>query len=155
MRGPQSYHVWNHLESGDSIIRTSSYSLPQHLHEHIDVIQPTTAFARLKPFKSTVHRFNPVLESSVGGNRIDPSCNSTVTISCLKQLYGAVSYKPSAKNGNRIGLTGYLGQNANIADLQLFYANQTPAALNSTFSVVPIKGFDLFMKCFFFFFYEV
>lgn len=40
----QQYHVWVH-DSGDSVIRTTSYNLPEHLHEHVDVIQPTY-FAR-------------------------------------------------------------------------------------------------------------
>lgn len=44
----QKYHVWTHEESGDSAIRTLVYSLPEDVHEHIELIQPTTMFARMK-----------------------------------------------------------------------------------------------------------
>ncbi|PFH51348.1 hypothetical protein AMATHDRAFT_142954, partial [Amanita thiersii Skay4041] len=40
-----TYHVWKHEKSGDYLVRTTSYSLPKGLHEHVDVIQPTTMFA--------------------------------------------------------------------------------------------------------------
>lgn len=34
----------------------------------------------------------------------------------------------------------YLDQFASISDLQLFYADQVPAAINSTFNVISING---------------
>lgn len=39
-----------------------------------------------------------------------------------------------------IGITGYLDQFANMEDLQLFYADQRPDALNSSFKVVSVNG---------------
>lgn len=120
-----------HLESGDYLVRTTSYSLPKKLHEHIDLIQPTTMFGRFKAAESTVYDFEdadvqlsnaeqsePII-NSVTGVPVDASCNKTITISCLEQLYNAVGYIPSANIGNSIGITGYLGQFANIADLQV------------------------------------
>jgi len=105
-------------------------------------------FARFRGSKSNVHwqqeydsNFVDVL-LAVGASRgedVDPSCNSTITITCLKQLYG-INHQPSARNGNQIGLTGYLNEFANIADLQLFYAMQAPAALKSTFSFISVNG---------------
>ncbi|KAF5392934.1 hypothetical protein D9757_001210 [Collybiopsis confluens] len=145
-----TYHVWTHASTGESIVRTTSYSLPAHLHEHVDVIQPTTMFARMKSFKSTIHRFDkgagqiveesntPIISAS--GVSVDPSCNSTITISCLKQLYNAVGVTPSTKVNNSIGITGYLEQFANFEDLQSFYALQLPEALNTSFKVVPVAG---------------
>jgi hypothetical protein len=44
------------------------------------------------------------------GVTVDASCNSTITVSCLKQLYNAVNYVPTAAHKNAIGLTGYLEQ---------------------------------------------
>ncbi|KAF8802988.1 subtilisin-like protein [Phlegmacium glaucopus] len=146
-----TYHVWRHAESGEYLVRTTSYSLPSNLHDHIDVIQPTTMFGRFKKQKSTVF---PVDEGSlidqlaanaapfvdaVSGVTVDASCNRTITITCLRQLYNAVGFVPSAAN-NSIGITGYLGQFANIEDLQLFYANQTPVALGSNFTFVSVNG---------------
>jgi tripeptidyl-peptidase-1 len=41
---------------------------------------------------------------------------------------------------NKIGITGYLGQFANNADLQSFYEAERPDALNSTFQTVLVNG---------------
>ncbi|KAJ3740978.1 peptidase S8/S53 domain-containing protein [Lentinula detonsa] len=145
-----TYYVWKHTASGESIVRTTSYSLPIHLHEHVDVIQPTTTFARLKSFKSTIHRFDketgqiveqsntPIISAS--GISVDPSCNNTVTVTCLKQLYNATELTPSATINNSFGITGYLEQFANLQDLQSFYAIQVPEAVNSSFTVLSIAG---------------
>ncbi|KAJ4479142.1 subtilisin-like protein [Lentinula aciculospora] len=145
-----TYYVWKHTASGESIVRTTSYSLPIHLHEHVDVIQPTTTFARLKSFKSTIHKLDketgqiveqsntPIISAS--GVSVDPSCNTTVTVTCLKQLYNATDITPSANINNSFGITGYLDQFANFQDLQSFYAVQVPAAVNSSFAVLSVAG---------------
>ncbi|KAI0758086.1 tripeptidyl peptidase A [Fomes fomentarius] len=148
------YHVWTHDASGDAVVRTTSYSLPEHLHDHVELVQPTTMFSRMKKLKSSFH-FNPVpLVSSpvdaatappinvpsASGGHVDASCNTTITITCLQQLYNAVGFQPSAKNGNQIGITGYLEEFANIQDLQSFYADQRPDALNSSFKTILING---------------
>lgn len=109
---------------------------------------------------STTFRFSEEITSTVSANappikvpsassgQVDASCNSTITVTCLQQLYNAVGFKPSGKNGNQIGITGYLEEFANIADLQLFFADQRPDALNSTFKFISIKGgtLDLFFS---------
>jgi tripeptidyl-peptidase-1 len=146
-----TYHVWKHSESGDHLVRTTSYSLPSNLHDHIDLIQPTTMFGRFNKHKSTVVPVSknagiaqidpnaaPVVDSS-SGVTVDASCKQTITITCLQQIYNAVGVLPSASN-NSIGITGYLGQFANIHDLQLFYANQRPDASGSNFTFVSVNG---------------
>ncbi|KAG2355855.1 peptidase S8/S53 domain-containing protein [Suillus spraguei] len=143
-----TYYVYKHAETGDSIVRTTSYSLPENLHNHVDLIQPTTMFARFKAFKSTLHWANQpsVLSTSSGtitgpaGNQIDASCNNTITISCLKQLYNSVSYNTSATNGNQLGLTAYLGQYANNMDLQQFFQLENPSAYGSNYTFVSVNG---------------
>lgn len=77
---------------------------------------------------------------SASGGQVDASCNTTVTVTCLKELYNAVGYTPLGDGRNQIAATGYLDQFANFADLQLFYQNQVPAAVNTSFKVVPING---------------
>ncbi|KAI5119608.1 hypothetical protein M0805_005778 [Coniferiporia weirii] len=144
------YHVWVHEESGDSSIRTLSYSVPEHIHDHVELIQPTTMFARMKKQRTTfrwssnqeIASFSPSNPRITlpNGISVDASCNTTVTITCLKELYNAVGFNASSKIGNKIGITGYLDQFANIADLQLFYADQRPDALNSSFDFVSVNG---------------
>ncbi|PAV21239.1 tripeptidyl peptidase A [Pyrrhoderma noxium] len=144
-----TYHIWTHEGSGDTIVRTLSYSVPEHVYEHIELIQPTTVFSRLRKQKTTFRWSTPHNESTLpdaprivlpNGIAVDASCNETVTISCLKELYNVGKFNASAKVGNKIGITGYLEQFANIADLQLFYADQRPDAVNSTFEFISING---------------
>lgn len=127
--------------------------MPEDIHDHIDLIQPTTMFARMKRQRTTFRWSDSQALSETfpgasdndkitlpNGVTVDASCNRTVTISCLKQLYNAVGFTPSGTNGNKIGITGYLGEFANNADLQMFFANQTPAAVGTTFDFVSVNG---------------
>jgi tripeptidyl-peptidase-1 len=107
-------------------------------------------FARFKAFKSTLHWGNQVqpsvLSTSSGtitgpaGNQVNASCNSTITVSCLRELYNAVSYNTSATNGNELGLTAYLGQYANNMDLQQFFELENPSAYGSNYTFVSVNG---------------
>lgn len=74
------------------------------------------------------------------GVSVDASCNATVTVNCLLELYNAVGFNASATNENQIAVTGYLEQFANIADLQSFYADQRADALNSSFQFISVAG---------------
>ena len=70
----------------------------------------------------------PISVPTASGGHVDASCNATITITCLLELYNAVGYNASASTGNQIGITGYLEEFASISDLQLFYADQRPEA---------------------------
>ncbi|CCL99285.1 uncharacterized protein FIBRA_01301 [Fibroporia radiculosa] len=145
------YHVWTHEASRESIIRTTSYSLPEHLHDHIDLVQPTTLFSRFRKMETT-YRFIqevPAAQDTTPGyipvpsaynGEVDASCNGTITPTCLKQLYNAVGYEPSATGGNHIAVTGYLEQYANYEDFHMFNEALVPAATGSSFNVVYING---------------
>ena len=123
-----TYRTYRHTDSGELVVRTLGYSLPRALHDHIDLVMPTTVFGRLgvgKEMRKMVH-VNPrpdVSPSSVGeevnapdvtgpaGQMISASCNTTITPMCLMQLYRTEGYVPqAAEKGNRIGITGYLEQ---------------------------------------------
>jgi hypothetical protein len=58
----------------------------------------------------------------------------------LQQLYRTEGYVPKVPEKNSIGVTGYLEQYANEVDLKLFYEDQLPEAVNSTFKLVSING---------------
>jgi len=87
-RKTQKYHLYIHSDSGESIVRTTSYSLPESVYEHVELIQPTTMFTRSRTFKSTLHWSNTVPSGSPSpsndtitgpaGNPVDFSCNGTV-----------------------------------------------------------------------------
>ncbi|KAI0797010.1 tripeptidyl peptidase A [Abortiporus biennis] len=148
------YHLWVHEKSGKSAIRTTSWSLPEFLFDHIEVAHPTTYFPSTKSMTATFHispdvppteaNAKTLLSSldvpSAHNGQVDPECNNNITISCLQQIYNMKGYVPTQTHHNRIGLTGYLEQFANIADLQSFYAYSRPEAVGSSFNVVDING---------------
>ena len=82
-----------------------------------------------------------VYRNPVSGVTVDISCNETVTVKCLQQLYNAVGYVPKIpKKKNQIGVTGFLEQYANIEDLNTFYADQVPQAVGSSFDFISVNG---------------
>ncbi|KAJ7261593.1 hypothetical protein C8J57DRAFT_1634672 [Mycena rebaudengoi] len=107
--------------------------LPKDILDHVELIQPTTMFGTFKKLRSTIHSISeidphiqaqnlpPVFDSATGLT-VDASCNTTITITCLQQIYNAVGYTP--------------------ADLQTFFADQVPAAaaVNATYNFVSVVG---------------
>lgn len=89
------YSIFKH-EDGSHIVRTPEWSLPSHLHEHIQTIQPTNSFLRMKPERSTL-KIAPAdgPDIQIAADRMPSSkaladvCNVTlVTPECLRTLYG-------------------------------------------------------------------
>ncbi|KAI0287620.1 tripeptidyl peptidase A [Russula brevipes] len=147
------FHLWKQSRDGDNegvVIRTTHYSLPEHLHAHIELVQPTTYFGRPKPMSATLFfeginitiSLSPSPPPQDPGSPIPPpeNCTRTMTVACLKYIYNIGGYQASATNKNAIGITGYLNQYANIADLQSFYAAERPDAVNSTFKFVSVHN---------------
>lgn len=95
------YSVFKHSD-GMHLVRTPQWSLPLHLHEHIETIQPTNSFFQPKPKRSTLKTVQIAgLDQYVGGS-VDPSnkatvaqaCNVTaVTPACLRTLYGRYNFE--------------------------------------------------------------
>lgn len=50
------YYLFEHKQDGTTVARAPEWSLPLHLHEHIDVVQPTTSFFRPTPRASLEKR---------------------------------------------------------------------------------------------------
>ena len=152
----KTYYVWKYAEDDAPIVRTTEYSLPSILHPHIDLIQPTVSFGRWKAMRSTFLDWKQdlstgnepnvtdtpiVYNNPASGTTVDLSCNKTVTIKCLQQLYNAVGYVPKSTGGeNSIGVTGFLEQYANIEDLNTFYADQVPQAVGTSFEFISVNG---------------
>ena len=156
------YSVFKHKD-GDRIIRAPTWSLPSHLHEHIDAIQPTNSFfrpaGRRKTFKpvrpmseileapvtdlESVTRFATAPDSANLG--VAQVCNaSAVTPLCLRTLYGTKSYKPQAAGKNQVGLTDFLMEANNRSDVRIFLQKYRPDAISAadTFAVDVINGGD-------------
>ncbi|KAL1721726.1 peptidase S8/S53 domain-containing protein [Schizophyllum commune] len=140
------YHVYKHVSADEYIVRTTSYSLPAHLHDHVELVQPTTVFGSLKAFRSTIvlpddeMTFTRDAEGNTLLATAATNCTATITVDCIKQYYNATGYEADPTLNNSIGITGYLEEFANYDDLQLFYADQLPEALNSSFDYISVNG---------------
>ncbi|KAH9479704.1 putative tripeptidyl-peptidase SED2 [Psilocybe cubensis] len=144
------YNVYEHGPSGEEVIRTLSYSLPQELHSHIDVVAPTTYFGTLRSMRKTSFLqpdVKPITDEELaaslvpGSNAAVPSsCSTTITPTCLRDLYNSSAYVPQATATNKLGVAGYLQEFANLADLQTFFSRFRTDAVGSSFSIVQVNG---------------
>lgn len=123
-----NYHVYEHIPTGDQVIRTLGYSLPTELHHHVDVISPTTYFGTVKSMMSMKTRVVRTVQKDANERSADAddptvpsSCLTTITPACLRALYKTSTYVPNATNVNKIGIAGYLDEFANRADLQVVF----------------------------------
>lgn len=136
------YSVYRH-EDGSSMIRTTKWSLPEHLHEHISTIQPTTAFLRASPKLRTVLEspgtdFHPDGSPS-NGTDLAATCNfEGMTPDCLRLLYGTNEYKLQS-NKSHIGFTNYLGEVPTRADATAFLKQFRPEAVSAAQSFEQIS----------------
>ncbi|RYO89452.1 hypothetical protein DL763_005649 [Monosporascus cannonballus] len=124
------YHTYEHAD-GTRVARAPRWSLPRHLHEHIDTVQPTTSF-----FRARANKYDyidaPVWVSS---SYVAPSdetlgkvCNvSSVTPECFETLYDTKGYKAQAAGENRVAFANYLGEHPIRTDLEKFLAKAGPA----------------------------
>ena len=149
-----TYTKFQHRD-GHSISRAPEWSLPAHLHEHIEVVQPTTSFFKPRP-EVQASRSGPVLDTlsaddqswwehvgkhkygehhGKGGNVSDPSfCNVTfTTLDCLRTLYGTIDYKAQAADKNSIGINNYLNETSRRDDASQFLKAFRPEAAASAY----------------------
>ncbi|CZR65886.1 related to tripeptidyl-peptidase I [Phialocephala subalpina] len=127
------YSVFQH-EEGDFLVRTLEWSLPLHLHEHIEVTQPTNSFFQPRRRAATAKTVDDIFEAYPAPlPPTDPSitavCNtSLVTPLCLRTLYGTVDYVPKAPKKNKVGLNDFLGESNNRSDTSIFLIAYRPEA---------------------------
>ncbi|EIW73986.1 subtilisin-like protein [Coniophora puteana RWD-64-598 SS2] len=141
-----SFYVYSHADSGDSLVRTTQYSLPEVLDDHIALVQPLVMLASLgqvaKPTPSSAGGPTPLTPTQdVNSTAVDPSCNYQITPDCLRQLYNIGNYTPSANGGSAIAVSEFENEWANFTDYDTFLAENVPsAAAGSNFSIVSVTG---------------
>ena len=129
------YHAYKHSVTETTLIRTTSYSLPSILHDHVTVVTPSTYFGHPKPLHKTsfIHSVGDIVPEPSGADgaanfawtntndtppTVNSTCNDQITPSCLNALYN-ISYTPVSTKNNSLGVVGYLDEFANHADLQV------------------------------------
>jgi tripeptidyl-peptidase-1 len=139
------YYVFKH-EDGTKVIRAPKWSLPQHLHEHVDSIQPTTSFMRAVkkadvadssipwPPPGFVPPTDPALAKACNINGTTPDCFST--------LYQTKGYKQKVPGINQIGFNNFLAEVPIRPDTKQFLQKYKPEAVSgaSKYKFVDIAG---------------
>lgn len=141
------YATYEHVD-GSRLIRTTSWSLPVHLHEHIENIQPTNAFFRSEPKRSSLKIASdwkkadgkgfPSQSSakySASNSSVDSVCDTDlVTPLCLRTFYGTINYTAQVPGQNKVGLNDFLGESNNRSDTKLFLEKYRPEAASAAYS---------------------
>ncbi|EME85089.1 uncharacterized protein MYCFIDRAFT_60025 [Pseudocercospora fijiensis CIRAD86] len=149
-----TYSKFQHKD-GTVLDRAPEWSLPLHLHDHIDVVQPTTSFFRTKRSATKgPGRYGAPPGYGHGGNGgnigsgngagpISQICNiSFTTPDCIRTLYGTYDYKPQVPGKNKIGHTNYLNESSYRPDIRKALQAYRPEAVEAadTFTVINIAG---------------
>lgn len=112
---------FSYYQSGSTKkLRTTHYSIPSNLVDQIDLISPTTYFGKTTaavviPSATREEKRAPVSKPSVAA-----SCQTSITPSCLKELYNINDYSADANSGSRIAFGSFLNESAIYSDLALF-----------------------------------
>ena len=108
---------FNHYENdGVQKLRTTEYSIPDELADHVDFITPTTFFGKTQAH-APITKF--LDDKELAARAVDPSCATLVNLQCVKELYN-VTYRPSADSGSKVAFGSFLNESARYADLSLY-----------------------------------
>ncbi|KAJ9392146.1 hypothetical protein DTO063F5_905 [Paecilomyces variotii] len=130
------FHHFHHIDSRVTRIRTLEYSLPRAIRPYIQLIQPTTRFGEPKAHKSFLIDHG----ITISDNEKNIDCGSTVTPSCLRQLYKLDDFVAKPHPRNKLGISGYLGQYARYSDFYAFLKKYAPNEQDANFTVASING---------------
>ncbi|KAJ7167986.1 family S53 protease-like protein [Mycena filopes] len=138
------FSVFTHVESGKTSIRTLEYSIPAALQAHVDFLHPTTSFTRpaAAPKFTAVKKLSetPVSDAAPISNAVPASCATVVTPACLQALYGIPATR-ATQTSNKLGVSGFIEQFANTADLKQFLTALRPdIAATTNFTVQSVDG---------------
>ncbi|KAL0573817.1 hypothetical protein V5O48_008125 [Marasmius crinis-equi] len=133
-----NYESFRHLATGQELVRTLQYSVPEELRSHIALVHPTTSFA-IRPVPEPRLIANNV-NFTARANPTPSSCNSVSNPACLQALYG-IPTTPATQKSNRLGVTGFINQWAQDADLKTFLGLLRPDMSSDTsFEVQSVDG---------------
>lgn len=129
------YHVYKH-EDGSELVRAPKWSLPKHLHEHVDAIQPTTSFMRaikqreVEASEPIPWPFPGINEAHTHGLKKVCTINGT-TPDCFAKLYKTEGYVQKAADRNSVGFNNFLGEVPIRPDTKQFLSIYKPDAVSA------------------------
>ncbi|PSR75361.1 hypothetical protein PHLCEN_2v9170 [Hermanssonia centrifuga] len=133
------FSVFTHSETGKQAIRTMSYSIPTRLEGQLDFIHPAISFP--SPFSKL-----PVVSSPNGqiaaitGPLASTCSSSAITPACVQSLYG-IPTTLATQSSNQLGVSGFIDQFANQADLTSFLKKfRTDLKSSTTFNLQTLDG---------------
>ncbi|KAL1796187.1 hypothetical protein ACET3X_004727 [Alternaria dauci] len=136
------YHTYKHRD-GSIVARTTAWSLPRHLHAHIDTIQPTTSFFHIATNEATFVDDAvevPASYRAPQNSSIAAVCNVTsVTPECFQTLYKTKWYHTKASRKNSVAFTNYLGEIPIRPDTKLFLEKYRPEAVSQAYAFKQIS----------------
>ncbi|KAK0186035.1 family S53 protease-like protein [Armillaria mellea] len=125
------YENFVHTETGERFIRTLTASIPSDLTDFIEVVHPTTSFAKLTFGPTSMMPIPTTSSLTERANPAPSSCNSVVTPACLQDLYN-ISLTPATQSTNRLGVSGFLDQFPQTEDLRKFLDALRPDVSSTT-----------------------
>ncbi|KAJ7264075.1 peptidase S8/S53 domain-containing protein [Mycena haematopus] len=131
------YHVYAH-ESGEEHAACDSYSLPEHIADHIELITPT-----VQPNIKLGLSARPSERSTMSRKRSAPllpvGCDQAFIPACIRSLYN-MTYVPKATDRNSFGIVSQAPATYLQSDLDTFFANFSPSLVGKSPLFVSIDG---------------
>jgi tripeptidyl-peptidase-1 len=125
------YAMFKDSVTGKTVPRATEYSIPLLLHDHVDTIQPTTAFHR----PLGVQRAENTTEAAHSKRATcDPN---NVTPDCIRSYYN-VDYKSQGKAS--LAVTGFIDYSASHRDAATFISEYDPSSSGADFKDGSISG---------------
>ncbi|KAI0321293.1 family S53 protease [Amylostereum chailletii] len=136
------FSTFTHLDTGNAVIRTLSYSIPASLKGHLNFVHPTITFPDLSRSGLPLV-FTPLTaaqKSNLTAEAVPDSCNTAITPACVQAIYG-VPTTLATSSSNQLAVSGFDGEYANQADLTIFLQQFRPDLPSSTtFELQTIDG---------------
>ncbi|KAH8078042.1 family S53 protease-like protein [Cristinia sonorae] len=136
------FAVFKHEDSGEESVRTLEYSIPANLVGHVNLVHPTITFpnptGQLPVF--SIPGKVPTPAVNLTSDAVPASCANTVTPACVQALYNVPTTK-ATQSSNVLGVSGFIQQFANQADLRSFLTNLRPdVPATTTFTLQTLDG---------------
>ncbi|KZT38182.1 family S53 protease-like protein [Sistotremastrum suecicum HHB10207 ss-3] len=139
------FQQFNHSDTGKTFIRTLAYSIPASLSGSLEVVHPTVTFPNPISGPPSVQAIGKreltSLERRDMSKRAIPAACADITVPvCIQAIYGVPA--TNATSGDvKLGVSGFIGQFAQTADLESFLTEfRSDIPSSTTFDLQTLDG---------------